>query len=208
MQLIWVTSVNWILVLSVTRFGKVSFLTILLEKLFLTLRLVWRQPRKNTNKNINTGTLRLMRGPLPTFWIWRTTQGSGSYLLTTPKITNRGALTAAEDPLMSKSYFTILAFVNHILLFWRLFLNNKVQRDHVPHLFWLSRSFLCWCDAYVALWQSIDWRPCARSHLPPLCRVSTKRFHPCHTLCWFCKKLIFHNFSPLQLWCMLVFIWI
>ena len=147
----WVTSVNWILALSVTKFCKVSFLTILLEKLFLTLRLVWRQPRKNTNKNTNTGTLRLMWGPLQTSWIWRTTQGSGSYLLTTPKITNRGALTAAEDPLMSKSYFTILAFVNHILLFWRLFLNNKVQRDHVPHLFWLSRSFLCWCDAYVAL---------------------------------------------------------
>ena len=186
MQLIWVTSVNWILVISVTRSGKVSFLTIL-------LRLVWRQPRKNTNKNTNTGTLRLIWGPLQTSWIWRTTQGSGSYLLPTPKM-------------MSKSYFTILAFVNHILLFWRLFLNNKVQRDHVPHLFWLSRSFLCWCDAYVALWQSIDWRPCARSHLSPLCRVSTKRFHPCHTLCWFCKKLIFHNFGPLQLWCMLVFI--
>ena len=138
MQLIWETSVNWILVLSVTRSGKVSFLTILLDMLFLTLRAVWRQPRRNTDENTNIGTLRLMWGSLQTSWIWRTTQGSGGYLLPTPKM-------------MSKSYFTILAFVNHILLFWRLFLNNKVQRDHVPQLFWLSRSFLCWCDAYVAL---------------------------------------------------------
>ena len=55
-------------------------------------------------------------------------------------------------------------------------------------------SLLLWriCGS---LWQSIDWRPFASSHLHcPLCRVSTNGFHPCHPPCCFCNKLIFHNF--------------